>query len=132
MCVYRLPHFYTSFSSALGCSSDLIFCVGTNIRKPSKVKSLKFSHQLPNYLANTFLSPSFRSLYHFFFKKEFLDLLSPYFPLFHSFCELPLPIISPLSLAVVSYIYHFDYFPLAINMIRNKNKIMLFLGFFMS
>lgn len=131
MRVCSLPHFYTSSSSVLGCSSDLIFCVGTNILKPSKVKSLKFSRQLQNYLANTFLSPSFLSLYPFFFKRNFLTccLHTSLFSILFVNCHWFFPL---LSLAVVSYISHFDYFPLAIHMMGNKNKIMLFLDFFMS
>lgn len=43
-------------SCVVWSSSDLIFCFSANILKPSKVRSLKFLHQLQNYLGKAFLS----------------------------------------------------------------------------
>lgn len=109
MFVYSLLQFLHFLFQCSG-AAVIIFCVSANVLKPSKVKSLKFSHQLQNYLANTFLSPFFLSLYPFFLKRNFLTCCLHISLFSILFVDCHYQFFSPLSLAVVSHIYHFYYF----------------------
>lgn len=81
--------------SILWSSNDLIFCFSAKILKPCKVRSLKFPHQLQNYLANTFLSSLLFIIPHPFFKNKKI-MHCPYY--FFALC-----------LSIVSHIYNFYF-----------------------
>lgn len=102
--------------SILWSSNDLIFCFSAKILKPCKVRSLKFPHQLQNYLANTFLSSLLFIIPHPFFKsKKIVHCPHHYF--------------FALCLSIVSHIYNFYFLTFllflggeAINMHISKTK----------
>lgn len=116
--------------SILWKSCDLTCCFRANLLRQSNINSLEFRHQLQNFLANTSCFPlSFPSVF-LLLQTDFwmYDLDCFAFP----FC---LSILYSTSFLFVQQLYHTSIpsmftsrcSPLAINMLRNENKEILFL-----